>query len=50
MLEETGIAITDVKFAAAENVLFHTGQHYVVIFMQGNAAAVSAAKYAYRCR
>jgi hypothetical protein len=42
VLEETGISISDVRFAAAENVVFPTGQHYVVIFMQGKAAAVSA--------
>jgi hypothetical protein len=40
VLEETGIAISNVRFAAAENVVFPTGQHYVVIFMQGSAAAV----------
>ncbi|WIA14295.1 hypothetical protein OEZ85_002829 [Tetradesmus obliquus] len=38
VLEETGITISDVHFAAAENVVFPTGQHYVVIFMQGKAA------------
>jgi hypothetical protein len=42
VLEETGITISDVHFAAAENVVFPTGQHYVVIFMQGHAAAVGA--------
>jgi hypothetical protein len=41
VLEETGITISNVHFAAVENVVFPTGQHYVVIFMQGNAAAVS---------
>jgi hypothetical protein len=45
VLEETGIAISDVRFAAAENVVFPTGQHYVVIFMQGSAAAVSRICY-----
>ncbi|WIA34473.1 hypothetical protein OEZ86_012804 [Tetradesmus obliquus] len=38
VLEETGITISNVRFAAAENVVFPTGQHYVVIFMQGQAA------------
>ncbi|KAF6260042.1 hypothetical protein COO60DRAFT_1637857 [Scenedesmus sp. NREL 46B-D3] len=37
VVEETGIAISAVRFAAAENVVFPTGQHYVVIFMQGHA-------------
>lgn len=40
VLEETGITISNVRFAAAENVVFPTGQHYVVIFMQGQAAEV----------
>lgn len=43
MLEETGVAIYNVHFAAAENVLFESGAHYVVIFMHGEAALVSGA-------
>eukprot|EP00775_Hariotina_reticulata_P013099 gene13100-13227_t len=38
VLEETGVAIHNVQFAAAENVLFESGAHYVVIFMHGEAA------------
>lgn len=37
------MAISDVRFAALENVLFPSGQHYVVVFMQGLAAAVRRA-------
>ena len=40
VLEETGVHIHDVKFAAVENVIFTTGQHYVVVFMKGTAAEV----------
>eukprot|EP00878_Enallax_costatus_P025799 GHUV01027629.1.p1 GENE.GHUV01027629.1~~GHUV01027629.1.p1 ORF type:complete len:144 (+),score=22.66 GHUV01027629.1:458-889(+) len=35
--EETGILLDHVTFAAVENVIFPSGQHYVVIFMQGTA-------------
>eukprot|EP00878_Enallax_costatus_P041622 GHUV01048450.1.p1 GENE.GHUV01048450.1~~GHUV01048450.1.p1 ORF type:complete len:126 (+),score=18.67 GHUV01048450.1:363-740(+) len=38
--EETGILLDHVTFAAVENVIFPSGQHYVVIFMQGTAPQV----------
>jgi hypothetical protein len=40
VLEETGVEVQGVKFAALENVIFPSGQHYVVVFMKGTATEV----------
>lgn len=37
VLEETGIAVSDVCFATAENTVFPEGKHYVTIFMHAQA-------------
>lgn len=44
VLEETGIVInsSDVQFGTAQNAIFPSGQHYVVIFMTVLVPRVSA--------
>lgn len=39
-MEETGIAVSDVSFATAENTVFPEGKHYVTIFMLAQAPMV----------